>query len=51
MCCFAINLIGKFVVDPLFQDGKTPLDLSICFGKDFKSYDLAKLVKLVPYNR
>lgn len=32
------------------KDGKTPLDLSICYGKDFKSYDLAKLVKLVPYN-
>lgn len=33
------------------KDGKTALDLSICYGKDFKSYDLAKLVKLVPYNR
>ncbi|WOG97652.1 hypothetical protein DCAR_0416993 [Daucus carota subsp. sativus] len=33
------------------KDGKTPLDLSLCYGKDFKSYDLAKLVKLVPYNR
>lgn len=33
------------------KDGKTPLDLSICYGKDFKSYDLAKLVKLVPYGR
>ncbi|XP_010272029.1 PREDICTED: ankyrin repeat domain-containing protein EMB506, chloroplastic isoform X3 [Nelumbo nucifera] len=30
------------------KDGKTPLDLSLCYGKDFKSYDLAKLLKLVP---
>ncbi|KAK6913152.1 Ankyrin repeat [Dillenia turbinata] len=29
------------------KDGKTPLDLSLCYGKDFKSYDLAKLLKLV----
>ncbi|CAL9170844.1 unnamed protein product [Musa hybrid cultivar] len=33
------------------KDGKTPLDLSLCFGKDFKSYELAKLLKLVPANR
>lgn len=33
------------------QDGKTPLDLSLCYGKDFKSYELAKLLKLVPANR
>ncbi|KAK2987313.1 hypothetical protein RJ640_006401 [Escallonia rubra] len=33
------------------KDGKTPLDLSLCYGKDFKSYDLAKLLKLVPANR
>ncbi|WVZ81804.1 hypothetical protein U9M48_029145 [Paspalum notatum var. saurae] len=32
-------------------DGRTALDLSLCFGRDFKSYDLAKLVKLVPGNR
>lgn len=32
------------------KDGKTPLDLSMCYGKDFKSYDLAKLLKLVPAN-
>ncbi|KAF8010903.1 hypothetical protein BT93_J1516 [Corymbia citriodora subsp. variegata] len=32
------------------KDGKTPLDLSLCYGKDFKSYDLAKLLKLVPSN-
>ncbi|VAI72458.1 unnamed protein product [Triticum turgidum subsp. durum] len=31
--------------------GKTPLDLSLCFGRDFNSYDLAKLLKLVPANR
>lgn len=35
----------------MFQDGKTPLDLALCYGKDFKSYDLAKLLKLVPANR
>ncbi|KAL7242754.1 hypothetical protein ACSBR1_015192 [Camellia fascicularis] len=28
------------------KDGKTPLDLALCYGKDFKSYDLAKLLKL-----
>ncbi|XP_068638058.1 ankyrin repeat domain-containing protein EMB506, chloroplastic-like isoform X2 [Aristolochia californica] len=33
------------------KDGKTPLDLSLSYGKDFKSYELAKLVKLVPANR
>ncbi|KAM0943134.1 putative ankyrin repeat-containing domain-containing protein [Dioscorea sansibarensis] len=33
------------------KDGKTPLDLSLCFGKDFKSYELAKLLKLFPANR
>lgn len=33
------------------KTGKTPLDLSLCYGKDFKSYDLAKLLKLVPANR
>ncbi|WOL12143.1 ankyrin repeat domain-containing protein, chloroplastic [Canna indica] len=32
------------------KDGKTPLDLSLCYGKDFKSYELAKLLKLVPAN-
>ncbi|KAF8723582.1 hypothetical protein HU200_021537 [Digitaria exilis] len=30
------------------KDGRTALDLSLCFGRDFKSYDLAKLVKLIP---
>lgn len=33
------------------KDGMTPLDLCLCYGKDFKSYDLAKLVKIVPVNR
>lgn len=32
------------------KDGKTALDLSLCYGKDFKSYDLAKLLKVVPVN-
>jgi len=32
----------------IFQDGKTALDLSLCYGKDFKSYELAKLLKTVP---
>ncbi|GMY13419.1 ankyrin repeat domain-containing protein EMB506, chloroplastic [Fagus crenata] len=31
--------------------GRTPLDLSLCYGKDFKSFDLARLLKLVPVNR
>ncbi|TKY72991.1 Ankyrin repeat domain-containing protein EMB506 [Spatholobus suberectus] len=30
------------------KDRKTALDLSLCYGKDFKSYDLAKLLKTVP---
>lgn len=29
------------------KDGRTPLDLSFCYGKDFKSYDLAKLLKII----
>ncbi|XP_024978711.1 ankyrin repeat domain-containing protein EMB506, chloroplastic [Cynara cardunculus var. scolymus] len=33
------------------EDGKTPLDVGLCYGKEFKSYDLAKLLKLVPANR
>ncbi|XP_059627886.1 ankyrin repeat domain-containing protein EMB506, chloroplastic isoform X2 [Cornus florida] len=33
------------------KDGKTPLDISLCYGKDFKSYELSKLLKLVPANR
>ncbi|PSR87606.1 Ankyrin repeat domain-containing protein [Actinidia chinensis var. chinensis] len=33
------------------EDGKTPLDIALCYGKDFKSYDLARLLKLVPANR
>ncbi|XP_057984033.1 ankyrin repeat domain-containing protein EMB506, chloroplastic [Malania oleifera] len=32
------------------KNGKTALDLSFCYGKDFKSYDLAKLLKVVPAN-
>ncbi|PON75989.1 Transmembrane protein [Trema orientale] len=33
------------------KDGKTPLDLSLCYGKDFKSYHLATLLKVIPANR
>ncbi|CAL0320187.1 unnamed protein product [Lupinus luteus] len=33
------------------KDGKTALDLSLCYGKDFKSYDLTKLLKVVPADR
>lgn len=33
------------------KDGRTALDISFCYGKDFKSYDLAKLLKIVPANR
>ncbi|RWR77117.1 ankyrin repeat domain-containing protein, chloroplastic isoform X1 [Cinnamomum micranthum f. kanehirae] len=33
------------------KDGKAPLDLALCFGKDFKSYEVSKLLKLVPANR
>lgn len=30
------------------KDGKTALDMSLCYGRDFKSYDLAKLLKILP---
>ncbi|XP_010528274.1 PREDICTED: ankyrin repeat domain-containing protein EMB506, chloroplastic [Tarenaya hassleriana] len=30
------------------KDGKTALDLALCYGRDFKSYDLAKLLKILP---
>ncbi|EOY02305.1 hypothetical protein QUC31_018247 [Theobroma cacao] len=33
------------------KDGQTALDLSLCYGKDFKSYDLAKLLKILPVDR
>ncbi|KAL3640134.1 hypothetical protein CASFOL_015102 [Castilleja foliolosa] len=33
------------------QDGITALDLSLCYGKDFKSYEVAKLVKQVSATR
>ncbi|EEF42535.1 aberrant large forked product, putative [Ricinus communis] len=28
------------------KDGMTPMDLCLCYGEEFKSYDLAKLVKI-----
>jgi hypothetical protein len=31
------------------HDGRTTLDLSLCFGRDFNSYDLAN--KRIPANR
>ncbi|KAG5254102.1 ankyrin repeat domain-containing protein [Salix suchowensis] len=33
------------------KDGMTPLDMSFCYGKDFRSFDIAKLLKVVPANR
>lgn len=33
------------------KDGRTALDLSLCYGKGFKSYDLAKLLKVVGNDR
>ncbi|KAL4396438.1 ankyrin repeat domain-containing protein EMB506, chloroplastic [Arachis duranensis] len=30
------------------KNGKTALDLCLCYGKDFKSYELAQVVKVVP---
>ncbi|XP_027160759.1 ankyrin repeat domain-containing protein EMB506, chloroplastic-like [Coffea eugenioides] len=33
------------------KDGNTPWDLSLCYGKDFKSYELARLLKIVPAYR
>lgn len=38
----------RFYTIVVFQDGKTALDLSLCYGKNFKSYDLSKLLKVVP---
>ncbi|WVY92626.1 hypothetical protein V8G54_031714 [Vigna mungo] len=35
-------------LEKISTDGKTALDLSFCYGKDFKSYELAKLLKTVP---
>ncbi|GAB2286676.1 hypothetical protein Dimus_021071 [Dionaea muscipula] len=34
----------------LNKDGKSPLDLCFAYGKEFKSYDLAKLLKIMPSN-
>ena len=51
---FFFQLSGKWIWHYfliMFEDGKTLLDLALCYGKDFKSYDLAKLPKLVPANR
>ncbi|XP_023874285.1 ankyrin repeat domain-containing protein EMB506, chloroplastic isoform X3 [Quercus suber] len=33
------------------KDGRTPMDLNFCYGKDFKSFDLAKLLKIMPADR
>ncbi|XP_050375770.1 ankyrin repeat domain-containing protein EMB506, chloroplastic [Argentina anserina] len=33
------------------KDGRTPIDLGLCYGKDFKSYDLTKLLKIVAMDR
>lgn len=33
------------------KNGRTPLDLSIAYGKEFKAYDLTKLLKIVPAYR
>uniref|UniRef100_A0A1J3FLY1 Uncharacterized protein n=1 Tax=Noccaea caerulescens TaxID=107243 RepID=A0A1J3FLY1_NOCCA len=30
------------------KDGKLALDMALCFGRDFKSYDLVKLLKIMP---
>ncbi|KAJ8537668.1 hypothetical protein K7X08_014208 [Anisodus acutangulus] len=48
-----VKMLIKYKVDVNVtdNDGKTPLDISLCYDKDFKSYDLAKLLKLVPANR
>ncbi|KAG4995218.1 hypothetical protein JHK86_032045 [Glycine max] len=45
-----VKLLIKYKADVNVEDndGKTALDLSLCYGKDFKSYDLAKLLKTVP---
>ncbi|OWM70675.1 hypothetical protein CDL15_Pgr014348 [Punica granatum] len=43
-----VKLLTKCKVDVNVADneGKTPLDLCLSYGKDFKSYDLAKMLKL-----
>ncbi|PNY06968.1 ankyrin repeat domain-containing protein chloroplastic-like [Trifolium pratense] len=45
--------INTYVFKRTYQyiDGKTALDLSLCYGKDFMSYDLAKLVKVARTSR
>ncbi|KAK4409911.1 Ankyrin repeat domain-containing protein, chloroplastic [Sesamum angolense] len=47
--CSEVLLLSCYL--NLLQDGNTPLDLSLCYGKDFKSYELAKLLKQVPATR
>ncbi|TQD95546.1 hypothetical protein C1H46_018839 [Malus baccata] len=48
-----VKLLIKYKVDVNIadNDGRTPLDLGLCYGKDFKSYDLTKLLKTVPMDR
>jgi hypothetical protein len=46
-----IEHLNLYVVVNTLQDGRAALDLSLCFGRDFKSYDLVKLVKLISANR
>ncbi|KAL9227081.1 hypothetical protein vseg_002818 [Gypsophila vaccaria] len=46
-----VLLINGADKDRKNKDGNTPLDLSLAYGKEFKSFDLAKLLKTVPANR
>lgn len=46
-----ILLVNGADINRRTKDGTTPLDLSLCYGKDFKSYELAKMLKQVAASR
>lgn len=49
--CFLFNIRSiwfMLLAVFFFQDGKLALDMALCFGRDFKSYDLVKLLKIMP---
>ncbi|KAH6834417.1 Ankyrin repeat family protein [Perilla frutescens var. hirtella] len=46
-----ILLVNGADINRKNKDGNTALDLSLCYGKDFKSYDLAKMLKQVAASR
>ncbi|XP_047952692.1 ankyrin repeat domain-containing protein EMB506, chloroplastic [Salvia hispanica] len=46
-----ILLVNGADINRRNKDGNTPLDLSLCYGKEFKTYDLAKMLKQVAGSR